>query len=208
MTLKGTRGAENALEFYTGNHIWMFAVEIGIDHRWIERISSGGKNHRTNVQSDLLFLHAVLYSFGLAGGHAGETLTAGHAVEAFGCLGPGLLFAKSQLHLSKTARSFCHTNVGLFGPGNFLKVFRNGDKILLGKLHRLSSGPHILTPQITRNGNGSFSAVSHCPNGHPGTSMSITTGKYTLCIGGEGHRVSLDGPPAAYLQPCGVSQKG
>ena len=95
MTLKGTRGAENALEFYTGNHIWMFAVEIGIDHRWIERISSGGKNHRTNVQSDRLFLHAVLYSFGLAGGDAGETLTAGHAVEAFGCFGLGLLFAKS-----------------------------------------------------------------------------------------------------------------
>ena len=163
MPAEWTGCRQNALVFQTGHHVWPPAVAVFGFALRIEGSKTGREDDRARLDLLDLGLHIVVDSGGETRLLAHLALTAGHAVEALGGFGPGLLFGDALLDFGKAALPLSHGDRGLMGPGFFSMSRGIGAKFSWGSCELSASRRHILALQIAGYGYGGLRPAATAP---------------------------------------------
>ena len=188
LALERAGGGKDTLKLQAGHHVGHPAVAILALDGGVKRLKAGSQHHRTDLQFDFFFFHFVVNGFGLADGHALETLAAEAAVQASLGFSHGFLFGKGGVHLVKAGDSFLQRYSLNADPWLFL-VLAGGQRRRLF-FFRLPPFPEVGLIKIALDGNGGFMPVLDSFHRRLRPGNAIAAGKDAGLVGGQCHRVN------------------
>jgi len=106
VSLEGTGGTQNALEFHTGDNVGVPAIAVGVVNVGVKRFKTRRQNDRTHVENPLHRLLFVRHGLGRTGRHTHVAFGTNPAGDTARRFSQYLFLGEAQLHFGEVLEAF------------------------------------------------------------------------------------------------------